>query len=242
MTPLEDVALHHISGAMRVSLKRLVEKSQEDAIDDPADYWVDLVASALNGMPLLWPPMVDSGQSPLPFEAPHRIETEVYLVGSSGLLGGPTLDVLLQVWFETESMNAAFGIPLLMRRVPSFGPVPRAIWDERRETALRLNEITPCGRLLLLGHPDPFGAKPHHVISEAPLYVLSTILAAGMTDPPRGLSGVILEHFAYDFASGWIGDPVLSGGRKSPELNAFLSYFDTARILRIRIRKVTTWT
>lgn len=239
MTPLDESALHHISDAMRWSMQKMAKQCREDAVEDLADYWVDLVASSLGRMPLLWPPMTTPGQLPLPFQAPHRIETEVYVVGAGGLLGGPTLDVLLQVWFETESMSASFGIPIMMRRVPSFGLIPREIWAELRETARRLNQITPSGRLLLVGHPDPFAGWPNTVVRHTDAYALSTILAAGMIEPPRGLSGRMLEHFAYDLASGWIGDPALAGGDTSPELSAFLSIFDTARILRIRIRKVT---
>jgi hypothetical protein len=58
-----------------------------------------------------------------------------------------------------------------------------------------------------------------------------------MIQPPRGLSGMRLERFAYDLVSGWVGDPELSDGPKSPKLAAFLNFFHAAHVLRIRITK-----
>jgi hypothetical protein len=235
----ERVALNHLSGAFRACFKRLAQHCREFPDGDAAGYWVNLIAAGLSELRLVWPPVVDQGQPILPFVDIHRLTTEVFRVGGGGLRGGPTVDVLLQIWFETESMNAAFGLPLLLRPIASNGPVSQLVWEELREAARDLNQFTPSGRILLIGHPDPFQWETMYGRVPTDLYVLSTVMAAGMTTPPRGMSGRILEHFDYDLASGWIGDPALAGDASSSHMASFLSHFDVAHLLRIRIRKDT---
>ncbi len=233
----ESEALNHLSGAFGTSLKWLARYCRENPDGDAAEYLVNLMAGALNGKQIVWPPVVDPGQPMLPFVLRHRITTELFSVGGGGMRGGPTVDVLLQVWFETESMHAAFGLPLLLRPIRPEGPVPRAVWDELRDTARALNKFTPSGRLLLIGHPNPFQWETQLGPVPTDIYALSSVMAAGMADPPRGMAGRILAHFDYDLASGWIGDPALAGDAASPQLAHFLSHFDVAHLLRIRIRK-----
>ena len=116
-------------------------------------------------------------------------------------------------WANTKSLKSAFGIPLLLRCVPSFGPVPQHIWTELREASHALNAFTCAGRVLLIGHPDPFATKFEAIIDSSAIYALPTTLLAGMIDPPRGLSGQVLEHFPDNFVSGWVGVSCPAAGK-----------------------------
>ena len=236
MTPLDDIALHHLGGGIRASLKHVAARCQAGGVDDPARAWVDCLGSRLHNMPLSWPPMSQRNQPVLPFSKPHRMTTEAFVSGGGGMAGGATVDVLLQIWFETESMATAFGIPLLLRCVPASGPIPPGVWAELRDAARQLNQVTGSGRVLLIGNPDPFEWK-HSTEHASDIYAISTIMLAGMTDPPRGGSGRHLGQFDYDLVSGWIGDPTLAGTDREGNMPYFLSLFDVAHILRIRIRK-----
>lgn len=218
-----------------VTLRRLADECRTGCVDDPATHWAESAARLLHDYGLERPPSAEAAQPMLPFDAPHRITTELYSVARGGLEGGPSIDVLLQVWYNTESLKSAFGIPLLLRCVPSFGPVPQHIWTELREASHALNAFTCAGRVLLIGHPDPFATRFEAIIDSSAIYALPTTLLAGMIDPPRGLSGQVLEHFPDDFVSGWVGDPALADENGSPKLSAFLRTFDVIHLLRLRI-------
>ncbi|MGI8841995.1 MAG: hypothetical protein ACR2F8_14635 [Caulobacteraceae bacterium] len=238
MAPLDELALHHLGRAIKVLLRKTAELSRTEVIADPAEYWAGQMAAFLDGLPLVWPPVVEPRQSDLPFHEPHRVEADVSTVARGGMLGGPGVDLLLQIALETESMSAAFGIPILMRCVPSFGPIPPQIWDELRDAARSLIEFTAAGRLLLIGNSRPFDPRPNTLQFAEDVYAIPAILAAGATDAPCGLSGRGLDHFSYDFASGWVGDPALADRGESRQLEEFLSVFNVGRILRIRVYKV----
>jgi len=243
LSPPDNIILRDLGNALRVTLRGLGERCREGLVDDLTESWAQSAASLLD-FGLERAPSVEMSQPTFPFCAPHRVTTELYRVANGGLGGGPSIDVLLQIWFNTEAIRTAFGTPLLLRRVQSFGPVAPGIWAELREISLLLNTITCAGRVLMIGHPDPFETRPSTVIDSkpmyalprtTPMYALPTTLLAGMINPPHGLSGQILEHFPDDLVSGWIGDPALGGESGSLKLDAFLGTFDVNRILRIRI-------
>ena len=234
MSPPDDLILKNLGQAIQVTLKNLCDDQQRGLVANLADHWVQHLARATN-FGVERPPAVEREQMILPFESPHRFMTELYSVTGGGISGGPTVDVLLQVWFNTESMKTSFGIPLVFQVVPSFGPVPNDTWNDLRETAVGLNNFTAAGRIIVVGNPNPFETQGWFGRSESPLYGVSTTLLAGMTTPPRGMSGRILEHFAYDLISGWLGDCMLGGNMPSAKLTDFLSFFDIRHLLRLRV-------
>lgn len=104
-----------------------------------------------------------------------------------------------------------------------------------------ISSFSCAGRALLIGHPNPFDLKPGALIDSTAMYALPMTLLAGMVDPPRGMSGHILEHFASDLVSGWIGDPNLGRQDGSPTVMAFLKAFDVRNTLRLRIHQKEDW-
>ncbi len=239
LTPLDDITLHHLGSAAKTLLSKTAQGCRDGSVSDPADHFAVTMASFLDGIVLTYPPVVDRHQGTLPFTARHEVAADVFKVARGGSGGGPTIDLLLQIWCETESMNVAFGVPLLMRRVPSFGPIPRDLWDQLGESARALNAVTGSGRLILIGEPDPFYRGPDELFRDTHgVSALPTLMIAGMLNPPRGVSGRFLDWFCDDLVSGWIGDPALSGRGASRVLEDALQFFDIARLLRIHIRKV----
>jgi hypothetical protein len=236
LAPLDEIVLNRLGSGFETAFARLAEDIRADRVDDPAVYWAEFTALALNRLILREPPAIERNVAVLPFHDKHEIRTELFSVMSGGGKGGPTVDVLLQVWYETESLSAAFGIPLIMRTVPSFGAIPQALWSELREIAAKLNPTTPAGRIVLIGIPDMFEGQGYS--SPEPVVALPATMVAGMTKPPYPSRARGLTHFAYDLASGWIGDPALSGRGQSPMLNEFLGFFDVAHLLRVRIERV----
>jgi hypothetical protein len=43
------------------------------------------------------------------------------------MLGGPWLDLIFQVWFDTVDVSGGFGIPLITNKIPSYGRMPELI-------------------------------------------------------------------------------------------------------------------
>jgi hypothetical protein len=151
--------------------------------------------------------------------------------------GGPTIDVLFQIWFDTEDMVGGFGVPLLFRRIPGAGPMPAPIFEEIQNIARRLTVATPSARILLFADQEDFDWGPTKVIRRHPIIVTNAHSFAGFQRAPHPVVGRTFFHFADDLASGWIGDPVLSGRTESPVLDEVMMTFAVNQVLRIRIEK-----
>jgi hypothetical protein len=234
MLETNEQILNNLGRAIQVTLENLCERCQAEQVDEPGSAWASTLVSSINGLWLDRLPATEPGQRALPFSSPHSISCELYRVAGGGMAGGPTVDVLLQVWYDTESLKVSFGIPLLIRQVPSFGPIPASLWLELRDTCRMITGFSCAGRALLIGHPDPFHLKPGALIDSTALYAVPMTLLAGMIDPPRGMSGHVLEHFAGDLVSGWIGDPALAG-YGSVSLTDFLKTFHVTSIVRLSV-------
>jgi len=99
-----DLSIDNLQKAFSTAFTWVVERDRESGINDFAGAWVDLLASALQDVRLTATPAIDADSPPLKFLQTHRIATEVFVAARSGMRGGPTIDVLLQVWFVTAPL------------------------------------------------------------------------------------------------------------------------------------------
>lgn len=235
--PIEDILIHQLTGAFRSGFRKLEQAVVEGRTADPAEWWARYVAQ-VDGCLLRELSAADRRQDLLPFDHPHRIGASLHSVMRGGLLGGPNINLHLQVRIRSEHATVAWGLPLVFHIVDGERPVPRATWDDIRDAARRLCDFTPVGRIVLIGHPAPFTPPGH----PADVYwrserttVMPALLAAGMRKPPRGLSGMSAEHFASDMASGWVGDPALAGDAGDRVMEQFLRVFNVGTLLRITV-------
>ena len=232
--PESKLQIDQLGAAFSTSFEWIMQRDRATPIAELALEWAELVASALQDVRLAGAPAVDHTQKFLPFIKTHKIKTELFHVAASGMRGGPWLDMILQIWFDTEHASGGFGVPLLMQRIPAIGTMPRAIWDELREAADRLNVATPSGRVILFRHGEDltWDQLPH--ARTQPIVINSSSLAS-LRYPPRSHYARRLDLFCHDLASGWIGDPILSGREPSPVLDEIFSNFHVGRVLRIHI-------
>jgi len=237
MTRLEaDFWIDQLGKSFLTGFQWISRRDAEAPVAELAIEWAELIASALNDVRLTAPPTVDDRQPFLPFIKTHRIGTELFHVAQSGMRGGPRLDLILQIWFDTEHASGGFGVPLLMQRVPRTGAMPEPMWHELRETAQKLNVATPSGRVVLLrrgvdlssDRPSDYDAHP---------VVMNSFTLASTRSPPHPVYGRRLDQTCHDLASGWIGDPALSGRESSPVFDEILGNFHVGRVLRIAIRQ-----
>lgn len=229
------LVLNRLADAFRTGFEWVIEKARAGETTDLAETWVELLASGLEDVSLLAPPAVDHNEPLLPFINTHTLKTELFFVVAGGLTGGPTIDVLLQVWFDTEDRSGGFGVPLFFRSVSTAQPIPTAIWSELRDAAARLSAVTPAGRILLFADRDGFDLGANTFARNEPMLVMNANTFVSMREPPRPRSGRLSYHFADDLASGWIGDPRLSGRSSSAPLDDLLRDFHVHHILRIRV-------
>ncbi len=235
MTPDHELRIHHLGGALRAAFERVVTQGRAGS-RDLGELWAMTVGGYLDGLGLDCPPLENPEQPWLPFLRPHRIEGDVFHVARGGMAGGPAVDVLLQVWLESEDVDLAWGLPLLIRRVPSLGPMPPLLWEELRETCRLMGLATPCGRVVLVADgPDFRINRPMSVLDGAPAYVVSAHLLAGTKRPPHGMAGGLLDHFAWHLAAGTLGDPAMAGRGEPSVLETFLRVHDVRHVVRLRI-------
>lgn len=232
--PENDLQIANLGTAFWTAFESVIESHSKSPVPDMALAWADLLHSGLQDVHLSGSPAVDHRQKLLQFMHPHRITTELFHVAGGGMQGGPWLDLILQIWFDTEYASGGFGVPLMMQRVPPVGPVPRPIWDELRETAGEINVATPSGRVILFRETGPISRDDMPWADYHPVVMNSFGLTA-LRYPPHPIYGRRLDLFCEDLASGWIGDPMLSGRESSPVLDELLSNFHVGRILRISI-------
>jgi hypothetical protein len=147
------------------------------------------------------------------------------------------LDLVFQVWLDTEDASGGFGVPLIMQKIPSAGRMPGLMWNDLREAAKKLNVATPSGRLVLVADGKDFDWGETRISRFNPIIVMNAHTFASLRAPPHPVSGRLHYHFCNDLASGWIGDPTLSGRESSPVLDEILSNFNVGHVLRISISR-----
>lgn len=237
LNPETELYIYRLSDGLRSSFERIAQRDRKELIDDLAEAWADYTAGILDDIRLIAPPQVDPKEPLLPFFAPHRIRAELFQVHRSGMRGGPRLDLIVQIWLDTEDMHGGFGVPLWLCRVPSWGRMPRPVWSELGEAARQLGLATPAGRIALFGDGADFDWGQPGMTFGVPVVVANAHSFAALQAPPFPKSGLCYYHFCNDLASGWIGDPALSGRAKSPVLDEILRTFHVGYILRIRIAR-----
>lgn len=94
LKPETELSINRLSDALRTSLEWIVKRDRENAIDDIAEAWAELTASALQDVRLMAPPIVDHTEPFLPFIETHKIRTDLFRVARSGMRGGPRLDLI----------------------------------------------------------------------------------------------------------------------------------------------------
>jgi hypothetical protein len=215
-----ELSIERLQNAFRTAFDWTLEQDRNGEIADFATSWVDLLASALQDVRLTAAPSVDSKQPEFPFLGVHRIKTEVFDILRSGMRGGPTIDVLLQLWFDTEETICAYGIPLIFRRIANSGRMPDLMWHDLQDTCRKLTLATPCARMIFVAKEKGFDWYQDGSSFWDPNAIIATDAHsfAGARLPPQPVSGRKLDALCLDLASGWIGDPALSGRDSTPVL------------------------
>lgn len=235
LKPETTLSINRLRDALQTSFEWIVRRDREGGIENIAEAWTELTASALQDVRLMAPPIVDHTEPFLPFIETHKIRTDLFRVAGGGMRGGPHLDVIFQVWLDTDDACGGFGVPMLMRKIPSSGKMPREIWEDLQESSTKLNTATSAGRIVLFGDGSDFDWGDARISRYNPIIVMNAHTFASLRSPPHPVSGRLHHHFCDDLASGWIGDPTLSGRGKSDVLDEILSNFSVEHILRINI-------
>jgi hypothetical protein len=235
--PVDLSWIARLDRALASSFRMAVRDFREGRTSDPATRWTDLTAGLLDGLRLTLMPTADTDTPHLPFVETHGIRASAYTVARSGMGGGPTVDVLLQIWFHTEKATGGYGVPLIFCVIPHDGPMPDLDWSEMRGACEHLAKATPAGRLVVVGRDGDFGwpGFTGHVLRN-PVIALAAQDLAATRRPPLSLRGRQLDAFCHDLASGWIGDPALSGRHPSRLLDDMLAVCHVRQILRIVVQ------
>lgn len=230
-----DLTLNRLGDGLRTAFQWVVERNRAGEVADLADAWAGIASGGLNGLRLMSPPRVDRMEPFLPFIKAHRIRAESFYVGRSGMGGGPPVDLLLQVWLDTEDGVGGFGVPMIIREIPSFGPMPEPLWLELHDTCRKLNVVSPATKLVMVAAEEDFDWGEQAFERRHKVIIWNAHWFAGLHRPPRPAFGRTLESFCIDLASGWVGDPLLSGRPPSPVLDELLSNYHVGNLVRIRI-------
>ena len=155
--------------------------------------------------------------------------------------GGPTIDLLLQVCFDTEDMICGYGTPMIFRSIPPQGRLSDLMWQDLKETCREVTRATPSGRIVFLSN-DEYGFESflRHNTDACWMFATDMHSFAGSVIPPRPLRGRRLKDYCLDLASGWIGDPVLSGQTPRQLLDDLLTMLNVAIVLRITVVREST--
>lgn len=239
MTEPRTLTDHHIDLLWRVfarAFRQAAEADRESRCADLAGHWVGQLSAFLNGQPLTRMPETDPATPPLPFLQSHHVSAEAYTVARGGMRGGPPVDVLLQIWFDTEDMLCGYGIPMLFHRINARGRMPETEWTELAGICRHVLMATPAGRLVFFGRDRDFSWTRGEILdSPNPIIANDMHSFAGTRLPPAPIRGRGLELFCRDLASGWAGDPALSGLTPSALLDDFLATCHVQHLLRVRI-------
>jgi len=234
---MTELSIDRLCKALETAFTWTIEAMLKQPGIDPAQYWADLVASGLDQVRITALPEVSHFQRPFDFVSIHRIIAERIEVLRGGMMGGPNIDLLFQLTFETEEADFSVGVPLVFQLVENTGRMPQLRWKELRDLSQRLLRRTPAGRLVFISRNGPFsvfGIRSEGAIRNR---LLGAAMAqfAGLLLPPKPVSGRQLTDFCVDLASGWIGDPALGVDAQVDFVEPFLTEFNVGSILRLTI-------
>lgn len=230
-----DLSIDNLQKAFSTAFNWIVARDRETGVEDFAGAWVELVASALQDVRLTATPAIEHDSPPLKFLQTHRIATDLFFAARSGMRGGPMIDVLLQVWFDTEEMFCGYGFPLIFRTIPHSGRMPELMWSELQDACRKVTLATPCARVVLVAKDRDFDWYGSDYRDKNPIIAADAHSIAGQRLPPAPVRGRRLDTFCQDLASGWTGDPALSGMESSAILDEVMTNFQISHVLRIRI-------
>ncbi len=238
-----DLYIDRLHLAFKTAFKWVRESQNRGEVVDFAEEWAKLIASSLNDVRISAMPSIDGQNPPLPFIVTHRIDTELYYVARGGMGGGPTIDLLLQIWFDTEDMLCGYGVPLVFRTIPQSSRMPDLMWHDLQETCRLVTMATPSGRVIFLPDEGHFDWFKYSAYWQRWMLVSDMHSIAGGRLPPKPTRGRLWDDFCLDLASGWIGDPALSGLTPSKLLDEFLVMNSVSHLLRIKIVRQSgeTW-
>ena len=236
MVTVTERKLGHLGDGLATSFDWIAERHKLGEVNDLAQTWSALTESALDGVQLLNYPCPDPAQTWFAFARPHLVETEVYTVANGGLGGGPNIDLLYQLWVETDEISFGAGFALNFLAVPPFGGIAEPIWSELQDTCRKLQSFTHATRIVLFASADDFHFERTWG-SKCPILSLDGTRIAGLRISPRPVHGIDHYSLCRSLASGAGGDPFLSGFYDDrARLTEFLKYFHVGRVLRIWIK------
>lgn len=235
--PHTDTYIEQLKKAFLGAFKLVLERHREGRVRDFGGEWAEVIASFLDDLRITAAPGIDIDNPTFPFIEIHRLHTDLYVVARSGMRGGPAVDVLLQLWFDTEEMLVGYGVPLVFSPLPRSGTLPEALWGDLRETCRHINMATPSGRLVFIDAQGDSAQTDRPSGRHSPILAIDMNSFGGTRVAPAPLRGRHLEAFCQDLASGWIGDPALSGLHDQKLLNEFMTTCRIGHIVRIRIER-----
>lgn len=232
-----ELVIHDLAHALHYCFHTVKEKSPQASAPEFADAWVDFVVEALDGVCISRVAGMDQLSRPLPFAGTHRIEVQAFYAARSGMRGGGNIDVLFQLWCDTEDRWSTYGTPIVFQGADDFEPLADQVWHDLKRKCARVTLATPCGRVMFVLGADYFDAIPReHQVGYPDWFRVSDMASlAGSRTSPTPRNGRGLMDFSVDLASGWIGDPALSGASENPVMDELLTNFHVAHILRLKV-------
>jgi hypothetical protein len=235
----QPLFISRLDKALLATFEWLADAHDEGGVPDIAGAWGDMLASSLNDARITDMPPVDDRQTLFPFVTEHRLNVTCFDVLRAGLGGGPTVDLLFQLWFDTEDVQVAWGVPLIFHRIPANGRLTDLEWLDLREGCKHLCMATGSGRIVFMadhGYFDWYNWIGE--IRRQRILVMDAATMAGTRSPPLPVFGRSCEAFCLDLAAGWIGDPSLSGRARNSLLDDLLETCHVRQILRIHVTEV----
>ena len=239
MEQSQTLFIRRLDKALLAAFEWVADVHRERGVPDIASAWGDMLASSLNDARITDMPLVDDRQTLFPFVTEHRLNVTCFEVLRSGLGGGPTIDLLFQLWFDTEDVQVAWGVPLIFRRIPENGRLTDMEWLDLRDDCKHICKATGSGRIAFMADDRYFDwYNRHGEIAHQSILVMDAATMAGTRSPPIPIFGRSCETFCLDLASGWIGDPSLSARAPDSLLDDLLQTCHVRQILRIHVTEV----
>lgn len=109
------------------------------------------------------------------------------------------------------------------------------MWSELQDVCRKVALATPCARVVLVAKDRDFDWYGSGNCDKNPVIASDAHSIAGQRLPPVPVRGRRLDALCQDLASGWIGDPALSGMESSVILDEVMTNFQISHVLRIRV-------
>lgn len=109
------------------------------------------------------------------------------------------------------------------------------MWSELQKVCRQVGLATPCARVVFVADGRDFDWYGSGYWDKNPVIAADAQSIAGQRLPPAPVRGRRLDAFCQDIASGWTGDPALSGIESSAVLDEVMTNFQIGHVLRVRI-------